>query len=91
MDVSRSELQELVMDREAWRAVIHGIAGSLKVKCSKEVLTYTLTFGHLSVFAFWMGGEGDNLPLGLVNGNYRHSSANFKSIVTHLCFRSNRK
>ena len=28
MDVSLSELQEMVMDREAWRAVIHGIAES---------------------------------------------------------------
>ena len=28
MDVSPSELQELVMDGEAWRAVIHGIAKS---------------------------------------------------------------
>ena len=28
MDVSLSELQELVMDREAWRAVIHGAAKS---------------------------------------------------------------
>ena len=27
-DVSLSELRELVMDREAWRAVIHGIAKS---------------------------------------------------------------
>ena len=26
MNVSLSELQELVMDREAWRAVIHGVA-----------------------------------------------------------------
>ena len=28
MDVSLSELRELVMDREAWRAVIHGVSKS---------------------------------------------------------------
>ena len=29
MDVSLSELREMVMDREVWRAAIHGVANSL--------------------------------------------------------------
>ena len=29
MDVSLSELQDLVMDREAWHATIHGVTKSL--------------------------------------------------------------
>ena len=32
MDMSLSELRELVMDREAWRAAIHGVPESWTVK-----------------------------------------------------------
>ena len=31
MDVSMSELQELLLDREAWRAAIHGVAKSQRL------------------------------------------------------------
>ena len=38
MDVSLSELQEMVMEREAWRAAIHGVAKSrTRLSNSKEM------------------------------------------------------
>ena len=75
MDVSLSELRELVMDREAWRAEIHGIA-----KSQTRLSDFTLTFHfhaleeematHSSVLAWRIPGTGE--PVGLPSmGSHR--------------------
>ena len=63
MDVSLSELQELVIDREAWCAVIHGVA-----KSRTQLRDFTFTFHfhalekematHSSVLAWRIPGTG---------------------------------
>ena len=63
MDVSLSELWELVMDREAWRAVIHGIT---KSRTRLSDFTFTFHFHalekematHSSVLAWRILGTG---------------------------------
>ena len=60
MDVSLSELREMVMDREAWRAVIHGVAKSRtwlsdwsECNCRKSSFFFLSIYLCASAFQSW--------------------------------------
>ena len=65
VDMSLSKLQEMVKDREAWHAVIHGVAKSQTQLSNKRVHKNVCKEDKESVLMRWMDGITNSIDMSL--------------------------